>query len=862
MPRGILDRVLIRKSSLTKRARTDSSYDDSASPRLWKGAELSLNSTQFKILKISAICAITLVVLVVCGLGLEMLQVVMIRNDLQKAVDAGALAGACSVEIDATKATNDALSSAARNSANGEPVSMKSKETNVNVQIIRTPSGISVIGVTAKVRVRHFLQGIFGHPSEDVAVTSYAGPVGTVTRVDQGRVFPLAMNIDQLAVPKGLNPSAPMTFNLRLGGKAASFVTFKEDNKKGDSLKKLIAVAMKGGSGAEKTIPAVNVGDTLYISRNSTAGQTQLATSEAIKLLTGKTILLPVVSAGRRKTKVQVLGFIRGKVQNVRCSRRVVDFISLRIVKATNGATSGSLKSSGNIQSDRALKELSAASVKLVSLPAEQSHPVAVTSAARSKPLPNKNKGNAKMADHAEASAPGFKPGNGEALKTASATSARKTTPHIAVADSVAAVVKDNLPGLSKPSRDGAEHASVKVSEKIVKGKETSIDNVATVDVGRPTARGVQKDIAQSPETTTSAADGTPRIGANQARSKSSEELQEASSNEKTQASPTGEKNGAPAKTKVGIVTPTKVEKNVAKSTVVASIAASGTQQTADKLVQAKTPSEKSIEAFASSTNSKTQTQVKAISAQSTTSAKSSTTAEPPEKIENLPGKSKIPEKTAEQVSASSPVLPRKTGEQSEIQETGTANDAIHAEQNSKEAQSKLSMTKADRPGSSAKGSTRPASDKSKESVDSIAESAPAETNDAVDAPAPNVGTVAGPTTVNQTTEDDIPSLDNTSLSKPVSFKVGMYECMLLIGGLLLSLALVWAHRISKQRGTEGDRLRKTFKPLKAQEYSDNGGKGTLIVAPATLRASRGKSMQRWGLKKDTNAESEEGKEN
>ncbi|MBY0549743.1 MAG: hypothetical protein K2W95_20885 [Candidatus Obscuribacterales bacterium] len=825
-----------------------------------------MNSTQFKILKIAAICAISLAVLVVGGLGLEMLHTGMLRNDLRKAADAAALAGACSVEFDAAKATNDALSVAARNSANGAPVSNKSKETNVNVQVIRPPNGAPVVGVTAKLRVTHFLQGIFGHPNNEIAVTSYAGPVGTVNRVDQGRVFPLAMNIDQLSVPKGLNQSAPMTINLRLGGKATSFVTFKEDNKGGDSLKKLIAVATKGGAGAEKTIPSVSLGDTLYISRNSTLGQAQLATPDMMKSLTGKTILLPVVSVGRRKTKVQVIGFINGRVENVHRSRRLVDSISLKIVKATGGATSGKLKATGTIQNDRALREFSAAAVKLVSLPAEQSNDVAVanrasTNAARSKSLLSRKIASARTEHHAETSSlelksvsgdapdsvlrigtPGGRP-LGKAVKIASATVAGKAKAPTAVTDSVAGSEKSLAPSVSSKisakamAVQGTTAAKTSVIETTVKKVEMlATKSVLTQPPALKSTKKVQKDIVHSPEDTIAAAVGAPRIASNQALTKTNEnanKLQEAPSNAKAKPITTGEKNATPSKPTTVIPTPTKVEKTVAKPSVVAAMAPGGMQQTADKVMQAKAPSEKSGKLLGSSPDAKTE--VKTLSTQGTAAAKSSTDVEQPKKIENVTAKLKIPEKNVAQV-ASSPVLPGTAGDPPAIQAKGAEKGASNTKENRQASHSKWSMTDTELSGS------------------------PAKANADIDAPASAAETVSAPSTVDQTMGDAVQSLElrDTSPSRPISFKVGMNECLLLIGGLLVSLALVWTYRISKQRGADGDRLRKTFKPAKAQEDSESGGKGTLIVAPATLRASRGKAMQHWGLKKDPNVETEE----
>ena len=322
------------------------------------------NSKQTKILKLSAklggLLAGTIALISICGAGLEIGQTCFIRSDLQKAADAAALAGARRLESNETQARIEALLA----------VPNKSDQTNLTVQTVKTGNGTPLFSATANTSVNHFFLGFLGNRTEDVTVTAFAGPSGTVTKVEKGKIFPLAVGIDSLVfqATKGHDALRTQTISLRFDGKtgkATSFIEFKKDNK--GFFSKLITDAVTGKQTGTR-IPAVSMGDKLRLYKRSTGGQTILANPKLIRAMKGKTILLPIVSAPN-KSEARVVGFLSGRVENVICKRNSVESISLKIMKTADAALSGVLKTTGNYANDRVLRGISASAVALLDPP-------------------------------------------------------------------------------------------------------------------------------------------------------------------------------------------------------------------------------------------------------------------------------------------------------------------------------------------------------------------------------------------------------------------------------------------------------------------------------------------------------------
>jgi Flp pilus assembly protein TadG len=129
--------------------------------------------------------------------GLDMAHYSAVKGELQKAVDAAALAGAASLVEEPDQCENHALSVAEMNTADGRPVSNLSDSTTVTVEVMPcSDTEVGYVTVTANMAIRHMFAPIFGREWDIVTTSSRAGTYGTLTQIAADHAFPLAVSID------------------------------------------------------------------------------------------------------------------------------------------------------------------------------------------------------------------------------------------------------------------------------------------------------------------------------------------------------------------------------------------------------------------------------------------------------------------------------------------------------------------------------------------------------------------------------------------------------------------------------------------------------------------------------------------
>lgn len=143
--------------------------------------------------------------------GFDISHAVTVREQLQSATDAGALAGArdfvktappfIPTSFDEDIAKRDALTVTALNFADGKPVSSSDNETKVTATTNVTTSPFTVT-VTATRRVRNIFARFFGNEGQEITTTSTAAAWRDIKTLHPNQALNLAVSLDW-APPKG-----------------------------------------------------------------------------------------------------------------------------------------------------------------------------------------------------------------------------------------------------------------------------------------------------------------------------------------------------------------------------------------------------------------------------------------------------------------------------------------------------------------------------------------------------------------------------------------------------------------------------------------------------------------------------------
>lgn len=319
-----------------------------------------------------------LISLILGSLAVDFMHVLAVKEELQNATDAGALAGARELWFHLENARPYALQVTAQNSADGRRVSNESDGTNVDC-VVKAPQGNvpGEVQVEARMRIRHILAPIFLRGGDELRVVSVAGTTGQLWLLNMNQAFPLAVSIDAVPSEKtGLN-AKPLSacslgdeFTIYLGSQKAKngcFTTF-ESPPSAHYLNEAIGQALELREKVPGFIPAIRVGDQINLD-NGISGQKKLVDTPFITALQTKgPFVLPVIQGDPAMNQSRpVIAFIGFKVLSVDVNGKngVVESIKGQLVRPQVAGESGPLPTTGTPVNE-AISRLNLGPIKLI----------------------------------------------------------------------------------------------------------------------------------------------------------------------------------------------------------------------------------------------------------------------------------------------------------------------------------------------------------------------------------------------------------------------------------------------------------------------------------------------------------------
>ncbi|MFA7339579.1 MAG: Tad domain-containing protein [Candidatus Obscuribacterales bacterium] len=306
------------------------------------------------------------------ALGVDIAHIVCTTEELQRAVDAGALAGGPHLsELDKTQAVAEALSITADNKADGSRVSNEVPGTIVTVVTTNaTTNSGGTVTVSAQKRITHLFAHLFGRHTDIVYASATAGGIGEVTQIPSGSAFPIAISIDAATQVGGAQ--APLmacqpgqAFTLYFDNKEdknAAFTSFNTGSADVQYFNEAMSEALGLTHSDPAVIPSVSVGSVINLN-NGEGGYQAMSHEFYSKIMAKPYILLPLIeNPPPLNQSGVVIGFVALKVTEI-SKRNGVASMSGIIVKPAVLGRSGDTPI--NIYS-QALKNLSPSTVRLI----------------------------------------------------------------------------------------------------------------------------------------------------------------------------------------------------------------------------------------------------------------------------------------------------------------------------------------------------------------------------------------------------------------------------------------------------------------------------------------------------------------
>jgi Flp pilus assembly protein TadG len=256
----------------------------------------------------------------------DTMHLVAARNELQGAVDSGALAGAYRLASSSPAvAMQYATSVTAQNSVEKVPVSNSSPGTTVTVSTTPgTATKPATVTVTATRRLRLMFSSIFSHQLETVTASATAGGAGGLAETAAGEVFPLAVSIDaigsytaqplsqltvgqQIILDLGANKDQ-VACSTGLTAGAANANYFK------DAMDEALGINQIS---SPPTVPPVSVGDSISLN-NGNGGFHRMMGDPEYSALMNQPIICPIIEGGAPFNQSrQVIGFVGLKITSM-----------------------------------------------------------------------------------------------------------------------------------------------------------------------------------------------------------------------------------------------------------------------------------------------------------------------------------------------------------------------------------------------------------------------------------------------------------------------------------------------------------------------------------------------------------------
>lgn len=306
------------------------------------------------------------------ALGVDIAHIVCTTEELQTAVDAGALAGGPHLSAaDKAQAIAEALAITASNKADGAMVSNSVPGTSVTVVTTdATANSGGTITVSAQKRINHLFAKIFGRRTDIVYASATVGGMGDVTQVPSGTAFPIAISIDAATQVGGAQPplltfQPGQVFTVYFDNKGdlnAAFTSFTTGSANVQYFNAAMSEALGLTHSNPAVVPSISVGSIINLN-NGEGGYQAMSHNFYSSIMAKPYILLPLIQGPPTLNQsAPVIGFVALKVTGI-SKRNGVPSMSGIIVKPAVLGRSGDVPTSTYTQ---ALKTLSPSTVRLV----------------------------------------------------------------------------------------------------------------------------------------------------------------------------------------------------------------------------------------------------------------------------------------------------------------------------------------------------------------------------------------------------------------------------------------------------------------------------------------------------------------
>lgn len=306
------------------------------------------------------------------AMGVDIAHIVCTTEELQAAVDAGALAGGAHLSAaDKTQAISEAFAITAGNKADGSMVSNDVPGTSVTVVTTdATANSPGTLTVTAQKRINHLFAKMFGRRTDVVFASASVSGVGQVSQVPSGTAFPIAICIDAATQVGGAQPALltfqpGQVFTMYFDNKGdlnAAFTSFNAASANVQYFNAAMSEALGLTHPDPAVIPSISVGTVININ-NGEGGYQAMSHDYYSAIMAKPYILLPLIQGQPNLNQsTAVIGFVALKVIGI-SKRNGVPSMSGIIVKPAVLGRSGDAPTGTYSQ---ALKTLSPSTVRLV----------------------------------------------------------------------------------------------------------------------------------------------------------------------------------------------------------------------------------------------------------------------------------------------------------------------------------------------------------------------------------------------------------------------------------------------------------------------------------------------------------------
>lgn len=322
------------------------------------------------------IIPVILMALMFGSMAMDVSHVVSVRQELQSAVDAAAMAGAQSLSTAPESVEHHAREVCRLNYADGTSVDNASTPMVVSVTVV--PSTVTTPGtvrVTAEVTSSNILAKLFNNHTTQVRASALAGGTGPLAQMNGTTLFPLAVSLDDSKKSLNFRPLNELhvgdTFELVINSqqyKNAAFTSFSDPNTNANWIKAAISQSLGLPTSTSVTIPPVKVGDQINLA-NGVLGQKALADDPYFSALSQQEVIyLAVVEGSVPFNKSRPLvGFIGVKVNSIKVNKSggIVEQLSVTIKKPLSTGIEGAVAGTTAL-STAALNEMAPVSCKLL----------------------------------------------------------------------------------------------------------------------------------------------------------------------------------------------------------------------------------------------------------------------------------------------------------------------------------------------------------------------------------------------------------------------------------------------------------------------------------------------------------------